>query len=301
MTMPGRVVVIGNAGLDLSLAVPRLPLAGETLIGSAGKRAPGGKGLNQAVVAARCGAEVRFCAPLGNDLAEANEVERHLRNEGLAELILPRLPHATDFSLLMVLPQGENSIVSTSACSLALARAEAEPALQGLGESDVVLLQGNLSLDTTAFILATARRQKAMTILNPAPFSPGVEKLLGQCRLVIANRIEAEQLAGSIHDAGAAIITLGGDGCVLVERGQRRSFPVESVAAIDTTGCGDAFCGVMAAALARGFATGEAIDAAQKAAAITAMRPGAFQALPSREELGALLANQRPGALKARS
>src|ERR1700716_256374 len=95
----------------------------------------------------------RFCAALGNDLAEANEIERHLGQEGFAELILPRLPHATDFSLLMVLPEGENSIVSTSACSLALARAEAEPALRRLGESDVVLLQGNLSLDTTAFIL----------------------------------------------------------------------------------------------------------------------------------------------------
>jgi ribokinase len=300
MTVPGRVVVIGNAGLDLRLAVPRLPLPGETLIGSAGPRVPGGKGLNQAVVAARCGAEVRFCAPLGNDLAEANEIERHLGQEGFAELILPRLPHATDFSLLMVLPQGENSIVSTSACSLALARAEAEPALRGLGDRDIVLLQGNLSLDTTAFVLAAARRQEAKTIFNPAPFWPGAEKLLGQCSLVIANRIEAESLAGSIHDAGAAIVTLGADGCRLVERQQQRYFPAEPVTAMDTTGCGDAFCGVMAAALARGFTIDEAIGAAQKAASLTAMRPGAFQALPSREELGAIVANQRIAGLQAR-
>src|SRR5260370_20454109 len=289
MTAPGRVVVIGNAGLDLRLAVPRLPLAGETLIGSADARVPGGKGLNQAVVAARCGAAVRFCAPLGNDLAEANEVERHLQSEGFAELLLPRLPHATDFSLLMVLPEGENSIVSTSACSLALARAEAEPALKDLGERDTVLLQGNLSLDTTAFILAAARRQKATTILNPAPFWPGAEKLLGQCSLVIANRIEAESLAGSIHAAGASIITRGTDGCLLVEHGQRRSFPAETVTAIDTTGCGDTFCGVMAAAPARGFATDQAIGWAQKGHALTPMRPGAFQALPSRQDPGALL------------
>jgi ribokinase len=301
MRVPGRVVVIGNAGLDLRLSVPRLPLAGETLIGSGGTRAPGGKGLNQAVVAARCGAEVRFCAPLGNDSAEANEVERHLQREGFAELILPRLPHATDFSLLMVLPQGENSIVSTSACSLALARAEAEPALQGLGESDVVLLQGNLSLDTTAFILAAARRQKAMTIFNPAPFWPGAEKLLGQCSLVIANRVEAESLAGSIQAAGAAIVTLGADGCLLIERKQRRSFPPETITVIDTTGCGDAFCGVMAASLARGFTIDEAIGAAQKAASLTATRPGAFQALPSREELGALLTSQQLAELPTRS
>jgi ribokinase len=293
MSVPGRVVVIGNAGLDLRLVVPRLPIPGETLIGSAGARAPGGKGLNQAVVAARCGASVRFCAPLGNDLAEADEVERHLAIEGFTELILPRLPHATDFSLLMVLPQGENSIVSTSACSLALAPAQAEPALQGLGERDVVQLQGNLSLDTTAFILAAARRQKAATILNPAPFWPGAEKLLGQCSLVIANRGEAESLAGSIHAAGAAIITLGADGCMLVEHQQRRSFPAETITAIDTTGCGDTFCGVMAAALAHGLATEEAIGWAQKAASLTATRPGAFQALPSRGELGAILADRQ--------
>ena len=209
----------------LRLAVSRLPLRGETLIGRGGKRAPGGKGLNQAVVAARCGAPVRFCAPLGNDTAEADEVERHLASEGFAELILPRLPHATDFSLLMVLPDGENSIVSTSACSLALTRAQAEPALQGLGEGDVVLMQGNLSLDTTAFILAAARRRKATTILNPAPFWPGVEKLVGQCSLVIANRVEAEALGEAIHAADAAIVTLGADGCLLIDRAAATNLP----------------------------------------------------------------------------
>ena len=131
-----------------------------------------------------------------------------------------------------------------------------------------------------------------MTILNPAPFWPGAEKLLGQCSLVIANRIEAESLAGSIHAAGAAIVTLGADGCLLIERKQPRSFPAETITAIDTTGCGDAFCGVMAAAFTRGVATEEAIAWAQKAAALTATRPGAFQALPSREELSAILAQR---------
>jgi ribokinase len=285
----GRVVVIGNAGLDLGLSVSRLPLPGETLIGSGGQWAPGGKGLNQAVVAARCGAEVRFCAPLGNDTVQADEVERHLASEGFAGLLLPRLPHATDFSLLIVLPQGENSIVSTSTCSLALTRTQAEAALQGLGEGDVVLMQGNLSLDTTAFILAAARHRKATTILNPAPFWPGVEKLIGHCSLVIANRVEAEALGDAIHAADTAIVTLGADGCRLMEGARQRSFPAETVAAVDTTGCGDAFCGVMAAALARGFVIGEAIGAAQKASALTATRPGAFQALPSRGELAAIL------------
>lgn len=285
----GRVVIIGNAGLDLGLAVSRLPLPGETLIGSGAQWAPGGKGLNQAVVAARCGAGVRFCAPLGNDTAQADEVERHLPREGFAELILPRVPHATDFSLLMVLPDGENSIVSTSACSMALTRTQAEPALKDLHVGDVVLVQGNLSLETTAFILAAARHRKATTILNPAPFWPGVEKLVGDCSLLIANRVEAEALGEQLHAADTAIVTLGAEGCLLIERRHRRAFPAEAVTAIDTTGCGDTFCGVVAATLARGFTIDEAIGAAQRAAALTAMRPGAFQALPSRGELAAIL------------
>lgn len=281
-----RVVVIGNAGLDLRLAVAHLPRAGETLIGSAAARAPGGKGLNQAVVAARCGARVRFCAPLGNDEAEAREIECSLSREGFAELILPRLPHATDFSLLMVLPNGENSIISTSACSLALTFAQAEPALRDVGEGDVVLLQGNLSLDVTAAILATARRRKVLTIFNPAPFWPGAEKTLASCSVVVANRLEAEAVGASIDDAAAAIVTLGAEGC----RFDGRLFPAESVAAIDTTGCGDTFCGVLAAALARDCTIERAIGVAQKSAALTATRPGAFEALPSREVLGAILA-----------
>lgn len=278
-----RVVVIGNAGLDLRLAVPRLPLPGETLIGAEAARALGGKGLNQAVVAARCGVSVRFCAPLGDDAPQADAVERGLTGEGFDRLLLPRLAHPTDFSLLMVLPSGENSIVSTSACSLALTVADAEPALQEIGPGDVVLLQGNLALDVTGAILAAAQRAGATTVFNPAPFWPGAEKLAAQCSLVIANRVEAKAL-GAALDGVASIVTVGADGCLF----EGRTFAAEKVAAADTTGCGDAFCGVMAAALARDIPIERAIGLAQKAAALTATRPGAFEALPSCEELAVL-------------
>lgn len=273
----GRVVVIGNAGLDLGLAVPHLPRPGETLIGTPSPRVPGGKGLNQAVVAARYGAPVTFCAPLGNDAGEASEIEAHLARECFDALILPRLPYPTDFSLLMVLPNGENSIVSTSACSLALTFEQARPALRDLTTDDVVLVQGNLSLETTSAILAAAPR----SIFNPAPVWPGAEKLAAQASIVIANRIEAEALGPALDRVGTAIVTLGAEGC----RVRGRSFPAERIAAVDTTGCGDTFCGVIAAALAQGASIDAAIGAAQKAAALTATRPGAFAALPSRDEL----------------
>jgi ribokinase len=273
----GRVVVIGNAGLDLGLAVPHLPRPGETLVGTPSPRAPGGKGLNQAVVAARYGARVTFCAPLGNDEAEAKEIERHLSAEGFDALILPRLPYPTDFSLLMVLPNGENSIVSTSVCSLALTFEQVRPTLRDLAKDDVVLVQGNLSLETTGAILAAAPR----SIFNPAPFWPGAEKLVRLASIVIANRIESEALGPALDRVGIAIVTSGAEGCRLAER----LFPAEKIVAVDTTGCGDTFCGVVAAALAQGASVESAIGVAQKAAALTATRPGAFAALPSRDEL----------------
>ncbi|MCA0303600.1 MAG: PfkB family carbohydrate kinase [Proteobacteria bacterium] len=287
--MSGRVVVVGNAGLDRRLAVPRLPLAGETLIGTGGEIAPGGKGLNQAVVAARCGGPVRFCAPLGSDAGEADALERMLQAEGL-ETLLPRLPCPTDFSLLMVLPDGENSIVSTSACSLALDWDRASPALEGIGRGDVLLVQGNLSLDLTERVLRTARAAGATALFNPAPFWPGAERLARHGSLVIANRLEAEALGPALHEAERAIVTRGADGCSLLDGKTTRAFPAQAVTAVDTTGCGDTFCGVLAAVLAGGRTLDDAIAAAQRAAALTATRPGAFAALPTRDELRALLA-----------
>ena len=287
--MNGRVVVVGNAGLDRRLEVPRLPLPGETLIGRGGETAPGGKGLNQAVVAARCGGRVRFCAPLGSNGTEADALEALLVAEGL-ETLLPRLPHATDFSLLMVLPDGENGIVSTSACSLALDWDRAAPALAGIGAGDVLLLQGNLSLDLTARLLRAARDAGATTLFNPAPFWPGAERLARHCSLVVANRLEAEAFGAALHDAGRAIVTLGADGCRVVDGGLTRDVAAETVTAVDTTGCGDTFCGVLAAALSRGRSLEAAIAAAQRAAALTATRAGAFAALPTRGELHRIVA-----------
>jgi ribokinase len=114
---------------------------------------------------------------------------------------------------------------------------------------------------------------------------------MADCDLVIANQVEGAALGQSIRAARAAIVTLGAAGCELVERGRRRLFPAEPVDAIDTTGCGDAFCGVIAALLARGVAIADAIPVAQKAAALTATREGAFAALPTRDELAAFLPN----------
>ncbi|PZM11552.1 ribokinase [Rhizobium tubonense] len=291
----GRVIVLGNAGLDISLSVQRLPDLGETLLGHDVRRAPGGKGLNQAVTAARAGAEVLFRAPLGRD-AQGSEIASVIAAEACLMFHPHHFAHPTDFSLLMVLPDGENSIVSAGPCAAAF-RIEAAGAFAAKAESgDVFVMQGNLRADSTQQAMEIASRRGATTVFNPAPLWWDAKSLLPFCDIVVTNRGEAASITGmsdptegssALCTLGAkvSIITLGADGCVVHQEGKTRHFAADPVEAVDTTGCGDTFCGVLAALLAQGQTLDDAIIRAQTAAAITATRRGAFAALPSRSEL----------------
>ncbi len=284
-----RVFVLGNAGLDRILRVPRLPNPGETLVGTEGGTAPGGKGLNQAVVAARAGAAVHFCAPLGEDAA-ADTILAALQAESLAALTLPRTGATTDVSLLMVLPDGENAIVSLGARAAGLTAAQATAFVAETAPGDWLLMQGNLTAEATAAAIATAKARGARVMLNPAPLWWDATHLLGVCDIIVANRGEAATLAGdaaALHRAGAhlAIVTLGAEGCVAADMDGVRHHPVAAVPALDSTGCGDTFCGVLAASLTAGLPVAAAISRAQAAASLCAGRAGAFAALPVREEV----------------
>ncbi len=300
----GRILVLGNAGLDLRLELPRLPLPGETLLGQQPSRAAGGKGLNQAVAACRAGGQVHLLAPLGAD-AQGEEVAAILRAEGLAGLDLPRLPHPTDYSVLMVLPDGENSITGAGPCAAGL-DPDAAAAFAGLAaDGDLMLVQGNLTAAATHAALRAAAARGARTVFNPAPLWWNARALLPDCTIVIANRGEAETLIGPasaeeaatrLHACGVAlaIVTLGAAGCMTADAAGSRFYPAARVDAVDTTGCGDTFCGVFAAMLARGASVDAAIATAQHAAATTATRPGAYAALPTRDELATIIARHHP-------
>ncbi|UFN49814.1 PfkB family carbohydrate kinase [Roseomonas sp. OT10] len=294
-----RLCVLGNAGLDLRLPVPRLPRPGETLVGGAASRAPGGKGLNQAVAAARCGlGPVRFCAPLGTD-AEGREVAARLAAEPLdATFHHPGPP--TDLSVLLVSPDGENAIVTAGACADALGAAPAAAFAAEAGAGGWVLLQGNLSLDATAAALAAARAAGARCLLNLAPLRWPAMALLPGLDLAVANAVEARDLTGleaeaaalALHRAGAAVavVTLGAAGLAMATGAGVRRLPAAPARVRDTTGAGDAFCGVLAAMLAAGAAPEPALAAAQRAGARTVEREGAFDALPDGPTLRALAA-----------
>ncbi len=292
-----RLLVLGNAGLDIGLRLPRVPKPGETLVGGAGGRAPGGKGLNQATVAARTKlAPVLFRAPIGDDV-EGREVARLAAAEPFAGLELPILAAPTDSSILMVLPDGENSICSAGDCAFGLAPEDAAAFAARCEPGDWLLLQGNLLPQVTAAATAAARARGGRVAFNAAPVSDGTAALLPGLDLIIANAGEAHALIGdggvpALHAAtgGIAIVTLGAQGCEVADGETVRHHPAPAVDVVDTTGAGDAFCGVLLAAMAAGWPLGCAVGAAQRAAALTVTRPGAFAALPVSIELRALLA-----------
>lgn len=295
MTLPpsrtGRVLVLGNAGIDLVMPVPRLPRPGETLVGAEAIRAPGGKGLNQAVMAARAGATVHLLAPLGND-ADGAVVAAALAREPIARLSLPRPGPGTDLSVVLVGPDGENCIATSGACADALDTDTAAMFAAGAAPGDVLLLQGNLSRAATLAAARHAAAAGAYVLLNPAPLRWDVRDVLPCCAAVVANEGEATAITGvdgtsaaeSLRRRGPplAIVTLGAQGCAVAGNGIRPALPV---CAVDTTGAGDAFCGTLAAALALGFPAPNALDAAMRAAADTCTRPGAYAALPPRMRL----------------
>ena len=290
-----RVHVLGNAGFDLAMHLARLPFPGETLVGHAGERAPGGKGLNQAVAAARAGARVRFLAPVGED-NDAAAIRVALAAEPFEALDLPTLPCPTDCSIVMLLPDGENAIVTVGDCADRLDAAVAAQFAGRVQPGEILLMQGNLSAAAT---LAAAMACAGSVVLNTAPLRWDVRPVLPSCAVVIANQVEAQAIAGrasaaALHAAGAAlaVVTLGAGGCLFADAAGEHHLPAPPALLLDSTGAGDAFCGTLAAQLATGIPLILALAAAQRVAARTVERRGAFAALPPAPEWPALLTVQ---------
>ncbi len=291
----GRILVLGNAGIDICLTLPHLPRPGESLLGKASGRTVGGKGLNQAVVASRCGAAVVFCAPVGSD-ADAEMIGATLVQERFEHLLLSPMPFSTDFSWLLVSPDGENIVVGAGPCAAAFTEAQAVEACSTLRRQDLLLVQGNFSQEATLAALSAATSRGARTMFNAAPLWWDARPLLAKTQILVVNRGEAETLTGeadprkAIHMLGCqggalALVTLGREGCLSNCHGEIRHHSAVTAHATDTTGCGDTFCGVLAAMLLKHNPIDDAVALAQGAAAITATRPGAYAALPGRDEM----------------
>ncbi|MEQ8967395.1 MAG: ribokinase [Azospirillaceae bacterium] len=297
------VIVVGNATVDLSFRVDRLPAPGETLLARERVVDAGGKGLNQAVVARRAGATVLFRAPVGDD-ADAAVIRDRLAAEDMSDDDLVTRPGATDQSILWVAEDGENVIVSTADRARGLTVGEATAPVEHGRPGDIVLVQGNLARAATAAVLTRARERGLTTMLNPAPIHFDYAGLWSLVDIAVVNAVEARALGGDeggepagieaagralrAAGAGSVVVTLGREGAWWTGPAGEGRVPAPSVEAVDTSGAGDVFCGVVAARLAAGLDLDEAVAPAVAAAAVAVLRRGTSSAFPSAAEIAAL-------------
>jgi len=282
-----RVIVVGSINVDLVVTLERLPAPGETVSGGRFSRHGGGKGANQATAAARLGAAVTMVGAVGDDDL-GDEALALLRNEGIDVERVARLAGvATGVALIAVDADGENQIAVASGANL-----ELDPALPELGESDVMLLNHEIS---EAARLAAARAARGPVVLNPAPARPIPDELAALGPILTPNAGEARELTGEEEPEAAAralrertgapvLITLGADGALLVVD-EVAHIPAPRVQVVDTTGAGDTLNGALAAELAAGRDLREAAAFAVRVAALSTRVAGAREGMPRRDEV----------------
>jgi len=275
-----RITVVGSANLDLVAFTERLPRPGETLAANDFERVPGGKGANQAVAAARLGADVRFVGCVGDDehgrLALAGLEEAGVDLGGLR-----RVDEPTGIAMIVVDGSADNQIVVVPG-----ANAKLRPDDVSTEGADGVLVQLEIPLES----VARATEADAFVCLNAAPARAVPDEILARCDLIVANSLELDAL-GSTPLGPLFAVTLGAQGALLLEGGEEvaRATP-PPVTAVDGTAAGDAFCACLAVSLLEGRDREEALRRACAAGAIAASRPGAQPSLPTKDEVDAILA-----------
>lgn len=281
------VVVVGSLNLDLVARSTRIPQAGETVAGSSYEEFPGGKGLNQAVAAARAGASVALVGAVGNDAAGA-ALRDVVRAEGIDDtwlVTVPDLPSGR--AMIVVDDHAENSIVVVAGANERTRWPRRDPP-----DGRVLLAQLEIPSDTVAAAFAAGRRNGATTVLNPAPASTLPAEVLTTCDVITPNEHEVALLGGVEHllrsGPHTVIVTRGAVGVDIVSSRGTVHVAATPVAAVDTTGAGDAFCGNLAAQLAAGSSMSEAVSWASAAGALATTVPGAVPSLPSRASVAAL-------------
>ena len=296
-----KIVVVGSSNTDLVVRADRIPRPGETVIGGAFHIAPGGKGANQAVAAARAGGAVTFVARLGTD-EFGERALAGFQADGIDVSPIRRDPKAASgVALIIVNRAGENSIAVASGANARLSPADVRAASAEIEAARAVLLQLETPLPTVRTSARLAAANDVLVILNPAPARALDAVLLRLVDVLTPNETEAEFLTGiavrsrkDMADAAfrlrqrgpkAVLITLGSKGVFVSAEGTETLLPAFDVKAVDTTAAGDVFNGALAVALAEGQTLLEAARFASGAAALSVTKLGAQPSAPTRSEI----------------
>lgn len=300
------IVVLGVFNADCTFRAGRLPSMGETILGRSFHLGPGGKGSNQAVAAARAGAEVQMLTRLGQD-AFADMAEALWREAGIVSLAERAEGEATGAASIFVEDAtGNNAIIICPGAAGAMTPAHIDARANEIGAARVFLTQGEQPLDAAHRALQLARAGGAVTIFNPAPAAELPDGMLALCDYVTPNESEAEALTGmTVTDAdsaaaacaalvaqgaGAGIITLGEQGVLYGDGSRVLHVPAIRAGEVkETTGAGDCFNGAFAAAIAEGLQVEDALRFGVAAAGLSVTRAGAAASMPTRADIAALI------------
>jgi ribokinase len=270
-----RIAVVGSYGVGQTFVVDRAPERGETVIGTHFRHDHGGKGSNQAVGAARLGAEVSLLTAVGeDDFAEG--AFALWEEEGVDASAVLRAKHPTMTAAILVEQTGDNRIVVVPGALATLKPSHVEGFADTIAAADVLLVQLEIPVETALRALEIGTEAGVRTILNPAPAPPG--PIAPRADYVVPNESEAPSVAGA---AGTLVLTLGEQGARLADA----TVPAFPARVVDTTGAGDAFCAAFAVALAEGAAELEAVRWGCAAGAHMVEHKGVVPGLPTRSEL----------------
>ena len=292
------IAVVGSAMMDLTAYADVVPEAGQTLVGQLFTTGFGGKGANQAVIAAYCGADVHFIGKLGRDLF-GDSIASNFSAVGIHTDYVERSDSPTGVAHIWVDGNGENRIIIIPGANHEIEISKAVTAINSIADLSIVIAQCEIKQEVTLAAFTAAKARGCTTILNPAPFEALSNELLAVTDWLIPNETEFKALThheasdenslSNFRPGRNTIVTLGSQGAVLVASDStltRVSAP--SVKAVDTTGAGDAFVGTFAFGLASGKGAAEAVELGIKVASLSVTRKGAQSSYPSQTEIETL-------------
>ncbi|MBP2248722.1 ribokinase [Paenibacillus xylanexedens] len=286
-----KICVIGSSSMDLVVTSSRRPGAGETVLGDSFKTVPGGKGANQAVAAARLGAEVAMIGRVGDDAFGKDIVENFRANAVNTQNVKP-VTHLESGTAHIILAEGDNSIVVVEAANREVTPAYVDEAAEVIRDADIVLIQQEIPEETVVHVSALCAKFGTPLLLNPAPARTLPQEVIDNAAYITPNEHEAEILFQGMSPAQALrqypnklFITEGSKGVRYFDGTEEILVPTYKVEAVDTTGAGDTFNAAFAVALAEGKALQESIRFANRAASLSVTKFGAQGGMPTRDEV----------------
>ena len=299
-----RLMVMGSVNMDIIMQVNRMPMPGECMVAQQVTKQVGGKGLNQAVAAARCGAQTTYVGKVGADEA-ADEIRKVLSNEGIVPQLYLSRKEPTGAAYIMLDRSGQNRIIVHGGANQDFTDQDIARLEETIAHQDILLIQLETNLPSIEGAVKCAIKHKVPVIVDAGPARPGILELFSGVDVVSPNETELAELLGCEkiepadriaacrkilkHGAKAILLKLGSEGSLWVTADNAIFYPAyRGVKAIDTTGAGDAFTAAFACAVLHGESIDAAIHQATLAGAIAVTRRGALRSMPTKKEIEAL-------------